>query len=229
MNSIDSLTIMATKSRTSASSSAPTRKERAAATRERILAAAYEAFVESGFQATTMPSIAERAGVAVQTVYFVFHTKAELLRAVSDAAVIGVSDPQPPNLADWYRAAVNAADPEQGLAAFVAGVATILDRMGPLTPVLASAAALEPMIAEHLAHTEQLRVEGYGTFIRHLHRNRLFRPGLSVKVATDVLLTLLGPATYVAFTRDRGWSHNQYLRWITPALLELLIKDPPSS
>jgi AcrR family transcriptional regulator len=225
MNSVDSLTIMATKSRTSASSSALTRKERAAATRERILAAAYEAFVESGFQATTMPSIAEQAGVAVQTVYFVFHTKAELLRAVSDAAVIGVSDPQPPNLADWYRAAVNAADPEQALAAFVAGVASILDRMGPLTPVLASAAALEPMIAEHLAHTEQLRVEGYGTFIRHLHRNRLLRPGLSVKLATDVLLTLLGPATYVAFTRDRDWSHSQYRRWITPALLALLIKD----
>jgi AcrR family transcriptional regulator len=219
---------MATKSRTAASLPAPTRKERAAATRERILAAAYEAFVESGFQATTMPSIAERAGVAVQTVYFVFHSKTELLRAVSDAAVIGVSDPRPPNLAEWYQAAVNAADPEQALAAFAAGVATILDRMGPLTPVLASAAALEPMIAEHLAHTEQLRVEGYGAFIRNLHRNRLLRPGLSVKIATDVLLTLLGPATYVAFTRDRGWSHNQYLKWVSPTLGELLIRDRPS-
>lgn len=176
-----------------------------------------------------MPSIAERAGVAVQTVYFVFHTKAELLRAVSDAAVIGVSDPQPPNLADWYQAALKAADPEQALAAFVSGVATILDRVGPLTPVLASAAALEPMIAEHFAHTEQLRVEGYETFIRHLHRNGLLREGLSIEVATDVLLTLLGPATYVAFTRDRGWNHRRYLRWITPALTELLIKPQRSS
>ena len=219
---------MAVKSLSSESSPAPSRKERAAATRARILASAYAAFVESGFQATTMPSIAERAGVAVQTVYFIFHTKTELLRAVADAAVIGLSDPQPPNLADWYQAAVSAADPEQAVAAFVAGVASILDRIGPLTSVLASAAALEPMIAEHLAHTEQLRVEGYLAFIRHLHRNRLLRPGLSVKVATDVLLTLLGPATYVAFTRDRGWSHNQYLRWISPTLVELLIKDRPS-
>ncbi len=84
------------------------------------------------------------------------------------------------------------------------------------------------MIAEHLAHTEQLRVERYGAFIRHLHRNRLLRPGLSIKLATDVLLTLLGPATYVAFTRDRGWSHNQYLRWVSPTLGELLIRDRPS-
>jgi AcrR family transcriptional regulator len=219
---------MAVKSPSSQSSPALSRNERAAATRERILTAAFAAFVESGFQATTMPSIAEQAGVAVQTVYFVFHTKAELLRAVSDAAVIGVSD-QPPNLAEWYQAAVNAADPEQALVAFVSGVATILDRVGPLTPVLASAAALEPMIAEHLGHTEQLRVDGYLTFIRHLHRNGLLRTGLSTEVATDVLLTLLGPATYVAFTRDRGWSHGQYLRWITPALLELLIKGPRSS
>ena len=82
-------------------------------------------------------SFSVRALVAVQTVYFVSHTKTELLRAVADAAVIGVSDPRPPNLAEWYQAAVNAADPEQALAAFAAGVATILDCVGPLTPVLA--------------------------------------------------------------------------------------------
>jgi len=131
--------------------------------------------------------------------------------------------------AEWYQAALNAADPEQALAAFVSGIVTILDRSAPLAPVLASAATLEPMIAEHLGHTEQLRVDGYLAFIRHLHRNGLLRPGLSVEVATDVLLTLLGPATYVAFTRGRAWSHSQYLRWITPALLELLIKDRRSS
>ena len=42
-----------------------------------------------------MAAIAQRAGVAVQTVYFVFHTKAELLSRVIDAAVLG-PDPNPP-------------------------------------------------------------------------------------------------------------------------------------
>ena len=41
--------------------------------------AAIEVFTESGYVGARMSDIADRAGVAVQTVYFTFHTKAELL------------------------------------------------------------------------------------------------------------------------------------------------------
>lgn len=44
---------------------------------------------------------AERAGVAVQTVFFVFHTKAELLSRVVDAAVLGPREAKPPEETDW--------------------------------------------------------------------------------------------------------------------------------
>ena len=42
---------------------AMSRQERAALTRSRMLGAAYDLFCEQGFRATTMDSIAERAGV----------------------------------------------------------------------------------------------------------------------------------------------------------------------
>jgi AcrR family transcriptional regulator len=41
--------------------------------------AAFALFCEHGYTGTTMAHIAEAAGVAVQTVYFTFHTKAAVL------------------------------------------------------------------------------------------------------------------------------------------------------
>ena len=61
------------------------RRRRAEATRQKILRAAHEEFVERGYHGATIASIARRAGVATQTVYFVFHTKTELVSAAIDA------------------------------------------------------------------------------------------------------------------------------------------------
>src|SRR5262245_6712996 len=65
------------------------RKEKALATRRRMLKAAYDAFCERGYAATTMNDIATRADVAVQTLYFTFHTKGAILEESVGAAIIG--------------------------------------------------------------------------------------------------------------------------------------------
>ena len=36
-------------------------------------------------------------------------------------------------------------------------------------------------------------------------------------------MTLLGPATYLAFVDTHGWSHEQYLTWMTEAAAALLL------
>ena len=64
------------------------RREKAAQTRARIVEAAHAEFLDNGFHGATIASVARRAGVATQTVYFVFHTKAELISAVIDAMVM---------------------------------------------------------------------------------------------------------------------------------------------
>ena len=86
------------------------RKERAARTRRAIVAAATGEFRESGYHGTTMAAIAKRAGVAVQTVYFVFHTKPLLLTAAIDDAVMGPDEPTPPELTAWWQEETTATD-----------------------------------------------------------------------------------------------------------------------
>jgi AcrR family transcriptional regulator len=60
-----------------------TRKEKAAKERrEQILKAAGEVFTQKGYEAATMPEIAQAAGVAAGTIYLYFPSKRELFIAV---------------------------------------------------------------------------------------------------------------------------------------------------
>src|ERR1700710_2743608 len=101
------------------------RREQAAATRERILRAAIEVFAEEGYVGARMADIAARPGVAVQTLYFVFHTKPELLQQCFDHAVRGpdrLVPPEQPVMRDIPQARSGRA----ALRAFVAGNTAIL-------------------------------------------------------------------------------------------------------
>jgi len=70
-------------------------RERAERTRIRVIRAAHTAFVQRGYTGTRMTDVATAAGVAVQTVYFIFHTKPELLAACYDHAFLGDDNPKP--------------------------------------------------------------------------------------------------------------------------------------
>src|SRR5262249_18350270 len=59
------------------------------ATRLRVIEAAHALFLDRGYVATTMADIAREAGVALQSVYKVGHSKADLLHEVRDLAVAG--------------------------------------------------------------------------------------------------------------------------------------------
>src|SRR5260370_35943230 len=74
------------------------KRERAEETRARIMEAAYRLFTQHGYEATTMQAVADEAGVAVQTVYFTFHTKGGLLGAIETRAAGGGEEGP-----DWFE------------------------------------------------------------------------------------------------------------------------------
>ena len=61
------------------------RQRQAQATANMIVAAAKDLFLEQGYTSTTIEAIAERADVAVSTVYAVFGSKRGILRAIRSA------------------------------------------------------------------------------------------------------------------------------------------------
>ena len=122
----------------------PTRRDRARATRLRITKAAYSLFCERGYSGTTMADVAEASGVAVQTVYLVFHTKSELLSRTYDFAVLGEEDPLPPELQPWNAQMTSEADVTDALRHAVVGIGTILARATPLDTVVRAGAGSDP-------------------------------------------------------------------------------------
>ena len=56
-----------------------------------------------------------------------------------------------------------------------------------------------------------------------LNDRKALRPNVDVDTATDILLTLVGPAVYDSLVGDRGWTHERYLNWATGALTAQLL------
>jgi len=199
------------------------RKAKAAETRRRMVAAASALFAERGFLGTTMDAIAKEAGVAVQTVYFTFNHKIAILLEAFDAAVLGPT-PMPPPLTEWYRAMVATPDPETALHILVENVAEISQRLWPLMAVVHTVAG-EPEVAAFATERERWRARGYREMAEILEKKRPFRAGVDLDRATDIMLVLESPRTYRALIDERGWSHRDYVEWVSEALYRELWDD----
>ena len=199
------------------------RRERARATRLRIMQAAYTLFCERGYAGTTMADVAILAGVAVQTVYFTFHTKVDLLNSAYSLAVLGEQDPAPPESQPWYAAARDEPDVAAALRSLVAGAGWIVARAAPLDTVVRAAGSHDPEAAAVWAHHEQLRVDGYRRMVGLIQQKAPLRAGMTEDRATDLLLFYLGPLTYAGLVMDRGWSHDDWVDWVVATVLEQLL------
>lgn len=189
-------------------------------TRERIIAAASAVFAEAGYVGARMADIAERAGVAVQTVYFTFHTKAELLKACFDRAVLGPERLAPPQQAFWAEMSA-AGSGRAAIAAFVSGNTAILQRVAAIDEV-AKAAPHEPDAAAVVARSEQLRRDGYADAVAILAERFGLRRGLDLDTATDLLLMYGSSATYLTLRRY-GWDDQRFAAWLIDTLSEGLL------
>jgi AcrR family transcriptional regulator len=208
-----------------ATATRPTRRERARATRLRITKAAYTLFCERGFAGTTMVDIAEAAGVAVQTVYFTFHTKSELLSRAYDFAVLGEDEPLPPEKQPWYAKMTAEPNVTKALRHLVEGVGAILRRATPLDTVVRASAGSDPDTARVRAFHERLRAEGYRALLEILCLKSALRDGVTPERATHLLLLYLGDI-YRVLVHDFGWTHEDWIDWTVATVAEQVFAPP---
>jgi AcrR family transcriptional regulator len=206
----------------------PTRRERARATRLRIIKAAYTLFCERGYAGTTMVDIAAAAGVAVQTVYFTFHTKSDLLSRTYDFAVLGEDEPLPPEKQPWYAKMTSEPDVTKALRHLVDGVGAILARATPLDTVVRASAGSDPDTARVRALHERWRAEGYRAMLEILRPKSALRDGISPERATHLLLLYLGMDVYRVLVHDFGWTHEDWIDWTVATVAEQVFAPPGS-
>ena len=188
-----------------------------------MIRAATEVFSEAGYVGARMSDIADRADVAVQTVYFTFHAKAELLQACFDFAVLG-PDRLPPMEQPFFADFLAARSGRAALAAFVRGNTAILRRSAVIKEV-AESAPHEPDAAAVVERTERLRRDGLSQIVTLVADRFRLRAGLAGDDATDLLLMLTSSGTYLTLQRY-GWSEEKYIGWLTDALARQLLAQP---
>ncbi len=208
----------------------PTRHQEAGAasraeTRRRLLRAAEEEFAERGYSAATVARIARRAGVTVQTLYLAWGSKRALLRAYMDAALAGDPDTSYPQAQPDMIAAVLESAHEDP-AAIVRQISTlyrqIAERAALGWQLYRDAAASDPEIAADWRALQALRHQTFTTLINRLPARSL-RSGLSRAAATDTAWAIASPDTYDMLVRTRGYTLDQYEKWITTSLSTLLL------
>ena len=199
------------------------RAERAEQTRLRILESATALFDARGYAATTMEAIAERADVAVETVYSRFRTKANLLDAILEPAIVGVTDGcdlfDLPDIAR-VRQCPNQRAQIRMLAHFSRG---ILERTAVAHRILRSAAASDAAAAELQRADANRRRDGQRVYVEMLLANGPLRDGLTPPDAAATYSALSNPNTYALLVGERGWSADKFEEWLGDSLTLLLL------
>jgi AcrR family transcriptional regulator len=207
------------------------RQAQAAQTRQDILDAAHRLFLDRGYAGTTLAAIAQAAGVVVETIYRAYGSKAELFKAVVQAAVAGGADRAqvPVEQRPAIAAVIAETDPHRQLELYAATQPGIHARAGPLLRVLIGAAAADPELARLWAQIEDERRNGQGRLVQFLADRGALRPELPVEEAGDLLWTLCSLTVYDLLVLRCGWSPERYRDWLAGALAhELLPHRPPS-
>ena len=202
----------------------PRRKEQAEATREEILDAAERLFVKNGYVATSMAAIAKEAGVALKTVYLGFETKSGLLRALWHRNLRGGREDIPVGQQDWFLEVLEEADPARALRLNARNSRQVKTRIASLGEVLLTAAAADPEIDALSKRIWSQFYDNQRDVVKALHRRKALKRGLSVDRATDILWTLNHPRTYLLFLEERGWTPEEYERWLADITIAELLK-----
>jgi len=189
------------------------RRDRAKATRRRIAVAAVRRFSEQGYAATTMDAIAQDAGVAVQTVYFAFHTKAELLIAALELAGGEPGAPEAVMERAWIAQVMEAPNGLRRLALIVEHSNEIYARVGPLLRAVSAASSVDPDVDRAWQDLVARRRSGMGRIIEVFAIRGELRSGLDPSLALDLLFGLNRAETYLAFTVECGWTMERYKAW----------------
>jgi len=197
-------------------------RDKAHQTRRRILLAAHAEFIEHGYDGATIAGIARRAEVAAQTVYFVFHTKAQLISAAIDAAVLGEA-PLAPQQSEWWAAMESCPSAVDALRIFIRGAGPVFARAARIAEVMRAAALADDEVAATRQRHDELQRTGFAQVVDIISAKGPLRPGLDPDKATDILLTLYGDNTYIQMTIVHAWSHDQYIEWMCDAAPRLLL------
>jgi AcrR family transcriptional regulator len=189
----------------------------ASATRDEVVRAAAGLFRERGYAGTTIEEVADRAGVAVQTIYNAVGGKTVLLEAVLDTVAAGPDAPRlvPEVMAERTRAVESGDEAATLMADWFADVNP---RSAWLMRVIRDAAAIDFSIAALEERRAAQRFANYRMGAEILAERVGLRDDTTPEQLAATIWSCANPETYHLLTGARGWSLDAYRAWVHRAV-----------
>lgn len=185
------------------------------ATRRRITEAARLLFFRDGYAATTLADVATEAGVAVQTIYAVFGSKAGILRTLRDLAI------NQPEAEAAFTEAMREATLGESLDKFGHSIRLRWEFAGDIVRILGDAGKANAAIREEIEMALRARRGGITSFAQNLDKR--FELAIDAKRAAAILLALTLPELHSEFIDIHGWTEDEYETWLTAAMRKELL------
>jgi AcrR family transcriptional regulator len=199
------------------------RRQAAARTRVAILDAARELFTEHGYAATPMIAIADRAGVALDTIYASVGRKPDVARLLIETAISGTDQAVPAEQRDYVREIQAACDAAAKIAIYAAAITAIAPRLALVLGIIQQAARAEPELARLWDEIAERRAANMRLFVADLATAAALR--LDPDEAADIVWATNAVEMYQLLVSQRGWSSQRYERFLTDTWRRLLLAD----
>jgi AcrR family transcriptional regulator len=197
------------------------RRARAHRNREAILDAAERRFMDSGYGATTVATVAAGAGVSVETVYKAFGSKSGLVRALYDRGLTGRSPVPAYERSDEMR------EHETDAAAIMRNWGVLTSEVGsvvtPIRLLMRTAAATDPEMAALVRDIDAERLDRMRHHATFLADRGQLRDGVTVDDATDVFWTCSSAELYDLLVLQRGWPPERFAGFVGDTMIAALL------
>jgi AcrR family transcriptional regulator len=198
-----------------------------AQTRARILSAALEMLPDAA--SVPVDSIAERAGVSVQTLYTHFGSKRGLLLAVIDTVQ------QDAGLYADIELVWQSPDGETALRRMIETTIGIWDRAWTIVEFAERARRADPEILRYLREVDGYRRSNLVSITERLDVEKRLRRGLDAQAAAEAAFALSVPSVYEELVKVRSWPLDRAAAFaadaVTAAIVDPLtgpVVDPPA-
>jgi AcrR family transcriptional regulator len=195
------------------------RTAQAALTRNRVLDSARKLFQTDGFEGVTIEKIAQAAEVSIPTVYSLFQSKRGILFSLLDEALSS----------EQFNALVEEGkeekSPKKRLMITAKIARQLYDSERAQIDIFQGASVLAPEFKELQKEREERRYLRQEEFVKILMKEKALLKELSLSQARDILWAMTGRDVYRMFVVERGWSSEEYEKWLAQSLIKTLLRD----
>ena len=197
-------------------------RQRAAEERRRaVLDAAGRRFLQAGYAATTVASIAGDAGVSVETLYKTFGGKPGLVRALWETGLVGEGPVHAEIRSDEVSAVET--DPHVIIENWARLSMEVAPRAAPILLLVRTAAATDAEMASLKQELDDQRLVRMTHNAEALARGGHLREGITRDHARDVLFTYTTPEIYELLVIRQGWSLDDFAQFIRQGMAATLL------